>query len=93
VPYRLATIPVPWRLEQSHMMFIGTTGAGKTTELKKLVTQARARGHRCVIFDLTGSFVESFYNAETDTILNTMDKRCKPWQRDGFTTLRISTNR
>lgn len=75
------------------MMFIGTTGAGKTTELKKLVTQARARGHRCVIFDLTGSFVESFYNAETDTILNTMDKRCKPWQRDGFTTLRISTNR
>jgi len=79
VPYRLATIPVPWRLEQSHMMFIGTTGAGKTTELKKLVTQARARGHRCVIFDLTGSFVESFYNPETDTILNTMDKRCKPW--------------
>ncbi|WP_103727492.1 type IV secretion system DNA-binding domain-containing protein [Novosphingobium sp. HII-3] len=79
VPYKLATIPVPWRLEQSHMMFIGTTGAGKTTELKKLVTQARARGHRCVIFDLTGSFVESFYNPETDTILNTMDKRCKPW--------------
>ena len=79
VPYRLATVPVPWRLEQSHMMFIGTTGAGKTTELKKLVTQARARGHRCVIFDLTGSFVESFYNPDTDTILNTMDKRCKPW--------------
>jgi len=79
VPYRLATIPVPWRLEQSHMMFIGTTGAGKTTELKKLVTQARARGHRCIIFDLTGSFVESFYNPGTDTILNTMDKRCKPW--------------
>ncbi|WP_103727322.1 type IV secretion system DNA-binding domain-containing protein [Novosphingobium sp. HII-3] len=79
VPYRLATIPYPWRLEQSHAMFIGTTGAGKTTELKKLVTQARARGHRCVIFDLTGSFVESFYNPKTDTILNTMDKRCKPW--------------
>lgn len=79
VPYKLATIPYPWRLEQSHAMFIGTTGAGKTTELKKLVTQARARGHRCVIFDLTGSFVESFYNPDTDTILNTMDNRCKPW--------------
>ncbi|MFC0205313.1 type IV secretion system DNA-binding domain-containing protein [Novosphingobium soli] len=79
VPYRLATVPYPWRLEQSHAMFIGTTGAGKTTELKKLVTQARARGHRCVIFDLTGSFVESFYNPETDTILNTMDRRCRPW--------------
>ena len=78
-PYKLATVPYPWRLEQSHAMFIGTTGSGKTTELKKLVTQARTRGHRCVIFDLTGSFVESFYNPDTDVILNTMDKRCKPW--------------
>lgn len=60
-------------------MFIGTTGSDKTTELNKLVTQARTRGHRCVIFDLTGSFVESFFNPETDTILNTMDTRCKPW--------------
>lgn len=78
-PYRLAGVPVPWRLEQSHAMFIGTTGAGKTTELKKLVTQARARGHRCVIFDLTGTFVESFYDEETDIILNPMDRRCQPW--------------
>lgn len=78
-PYRLAGVPYPWRLEQSHAMFIGTTGAGKTTELKKLVTQARARGHRCVIFDLTGTFVESFYDPDTDVILNPMDKRCQPW--------------
>lgn len=78
-PYRLAGIPYPWRLEQSHAMFIGTTGAGKTTELKKIVTQARARGHRCVIFDLTGSFVENFYNPETDVLLNTMDRRCQAW--------------
>ncbi len=79
VPYRLAGVPVPWRLEQSHCMLIGTTGAGKTTELKKLVTQARERGHRCVIFDLTGTFVESFYDEEIDIILNPMDRRCKPW--------------
>ena len=78
-PYMLAGLPVPWRLEQSHAMFIGTTGAGKTTELKKLVTQARARGHRCVIFDLTGTFVENFFNKETDVILNPMDRRCEPW--------------
>jgi len=79
VPYQFATLPYPWRLEQSHAMLIGTTGAGKTTELKKLVVQARRRGHRCVIFDLTGSFVESFYNPKTDVILNPMDKRCQPW--------------
>ena len=78
-PYKLAGLPVPWRLEQSHAMFVGTTGAGKTTELKKIVRQARARGQRCVIFDLTGSFVENFYNPKTDVILNPMDKRCQPW--------------
>lgn len=79
VPYTLAGIPFPWRLEQSHGMLVGTTGAGKTTEMKPLVAQAIRRGHRCVIFDLTGSFVENFYNPHTDAILNTMDLRCKPW--------------
>ena len=79
VPYQLAGLPFPWRLEQSHAMLLGTTGSGKTTAMKPLVSQARARGHRCVIFDLTGSFVESFYNPTTDVILNTMDRRCEPW--------------
>lgn len=79
VPYQFATVPMPWRLEQSHAMLIGTTGSGKTTELKKIVRQARGRGHRCVIFDLTGSFVESFYDPKTDIILNPMDRRCQPW--------------
>lgn len=79
VPYNLAGLPYPWRLEQNHAMFVGTTGAGKTTALKKIVTQARTCGHRCVIFDLTGSFVESFYDPTRDKILNPMDRRCQPW--------------
>lgn len=79
VPYRIAGIPYPWRLEQSHTMLIGTTGTGKTTQLRSHVSQIRARGHRAVIFDLTGAFVESFYDPETDVILNPMDERCAPW--------------
>ena len=78
-PYVIAGIPYPWRLEQSHTMLIGTTGTGKTTQLRSLVSQLRARGHRAVIFDLTGTFVESFYRPETDKILNPMDNRCTPW--------------
>lgn len=78
-PYRIAGIAYPWRLEQSHTMLIGTTGAGKTTQLRSIVKQLRERGHSAVIFDLTGAFVESFYNPETDVILNPMDQRCRPW--------------
>ena len=78
-PYTIAGIAYPWRLEQSHTMLIGTTGAGKTTQLRSLVKQLRERGHSAVIFDLTGAFVESFFNPETDVILNPMDQRCRPW--------------
>ena len=59
--------------------FEGGEGAGKTTQLRSLVRQARERGHRCVIFDLTGAFVEAFYDDERDVILNPMDERCPPW--------------
>lgn len=79
LPYLLAGIAYPWRLEQSHTMLIGTTGAGKTTQLRSLVRQLRARGHRAVIFDLTGAFVEAFYRPEADIILNPMDERCPAW--------------
>lgn len=79
VPYSIAGIPYPWRLEQSHTMLIGTTGTGKTTQLRSHVSQIRARGHRAVIFDLTGTFVETFFDPKTDVILNPMDERCAPW--------------
>jgi len=79
VPYSMAGIAYPWRLEQTHAMLIGTTGAGKTTQLRKMVLEARERGHRCVVFDLTGAFVEAFYEQGRDHILNPMDLRCPPW--------------
>lgn len=79
VPYRIAGVPYPWRFEQTHAMLVGSTGTGKTTILKDIIVQARERGHRCVIFDLTGTFVQSFYREGHDVILNSMDERCPPW--------------
>jgi type IV conjugative transfer system coupling protein TraD len=78
-PYRLAELPYPWRLEQSHGMLVGTTGTGKTVALSALVDQIRERDHRAVIFDLTGTFVERFYEERRDTILNPLDARCPQW--------------
>jgi type IV conjugative transfer system coupling protein TraD len=78
-PYALAGVPFPWRLEQSHAMLIGTTGTGKTVALRDLLQQVRQRGARAVVFDLTGAFIEAFYDPERDTILNPLDARCPMW--------------
>ncbi len=78
-PYTLAGVPFPWRLEQSHAILIGTTGTGKTVSLRNLLSQVRARQHRAVIFDLTGAFIEAFYDPSRDIILNPLDQRCPQW--------------
>lgn len=78
-PYQLAGVPFPWRLEQSHAMLIGTTGTGKTVAMRDLLRQVRERGQRAVVFDLTGAFIEAFFDEETDTILNPLDARCPMW--------------
>lgn len=78
-PSRLAKVTYPWRLEQSHAMLIGTTGMGKTVALSDMIEEARARGQRGVIFDLTGTFIEQFYDPSRDVILNPLDARCPQW--------------
>ena len=77
--YSIAGVPYPWRTEQAHTIMIGSTGTGKTTQMRALIAQMRARRDRAVVFDLTGAYVEAFYNPQTDTILNPMDERCPSW--------------
>ncbi|MBY8335575.1 type IV secretion system DNA-binding domain-containing protein [Alteriqipengyuania sp. NZ-12B] len=78
-PAHLARVSWPWRLEQSHAMLVGTTGTGKTVVLTELADEIRQRGERAVIFDLTGAFIETFYEPERDIILNPLDARCPAW--------------
>lgn len=78
-PAHLGGVSWPWRREQSHAMLVGTTGTGKTVALTDLVAEIRERGERAVIFDLTGAFIETFYEADRDVILNPLDARCPSW--------------
>jgi type IV conjugative transfer system coupling protein TraD len=54
-------------------------GAGKSTMIRELLGQVRTRGKKAVVFDLTGSFIEAFYDADRDIILNPFDARCPHW--------------
>ncbi len=78
-PSHLADVEWPWRLEQSHTMLVGTTGTGKTVALSELLAEARSRGQRAVVFDLTGAFIEAFFDPTRDVILNPLDARCPSW--------------
>jgi type IV conjugative transfer system coupling protein TraD len=78
-PYTVAGIPFPYHLEQSHFMTLGTTGSGKTTVFRKLLQEMREREDAAVVFDLTGAYVEAFYDPTRDTILNPADARCPAW--------------
>lgn len=65
--------------EIQHMMIDGTTGAGKSVALRKLVRWIRKRGDKAIIYDKGCTFVGKFYNPEIDTILNPFDERCANW--------------
>jgi type IV conjugative transfer system coupling protein TraD len=65
--------------EMQHLLLPGTTGAGKTNMLKELLAQIKVQNDRAIIFDVTGEFVDRFYNPETDVILNPLREDSVCW--------------
>ena len=76
----LAGVPVPESDETKHFKMIGTTGTGKSTAIRELLTGALERGDRAVIADPDGSYLDSFYDPDRgDQILNPFDSRAARW--------------
>ena len=78
-PYSIAGIPYPERTETQHTIVSGTTGSGKTVLISDLVSQIRARGERCVIYDKMGSYTRSFFDPGRDVLMNPLDARAPRW--------------
>ena len=78
-PYSVAGIPYPERTETQHTIVSGTTGSGKTVLISDLVSQIRARGERCVLYDKMGSYTRSFFDARRDVLMNPLDARAPRW--------------
>ncbi len=75
---------VPELDETKHFKIIGTTGTGKTTVIRELLTGALNRGHRAVIADPDGGYMKLFLQpARGDVILNPFDRRSARWDLFG----------
>ena len=72
-------LPLVKGSETQHLLLTGTTGAGKTNMLKELLPQIKKQRQRAIVFDLTGEFVDRFYNPETDHILNPLQEGGVGW--------------
>jgi type IV secretory pathway TraG/TraD family ATPase VirD4 len=85
----LAGQPVAEGDETKHFKMIGTTGTGKSTAIRELLSGALERGDRAVIADPDGSYLEEFYDpSRGDQILNPFDSRAARWDLFGeMTTL------
>jgi Type IV secretion-system coupling protein DNA-binding domain len=59
---------------------IGTTGTGKSTAIRELLTGALERGDRAVIADPDGSYMNRFYDpTRGDVILNPFEAKAARW--------------
>ena len=76
----LAGIPVAEQDETKHFKFLGTTGTGKSTAIREMLSAALARGDRAVIADPDGGYLSHFYDAgRGDVILNPFDPDSMKW--------------
>ncbi len=65
--------------ECEHFLFTGSPGSGKSTAIKEVLDQVRARGQRAIVFDPSGEYIEPYYREGVDVIMNPLDARGAIW--------------
>lgn len=65
--------------EVQHVLIDGTTGAGKSVMLRKLLRWIRKRGDKAIIYDKGCTFTSKFFDPSQDILLNPFDERCANW--------------
>ena len=79
-PFQIMFGQVPWpkALENMHALIVGTTGVGKSTLLRQILSRIRAKGGRAIVVDLNGEFAAKFL-IDGDKIFNPFDKKSVRW--------------
>ncbi len=76
---KFAGLPLVKGSERQHLLLTGTTGTGKTNMLNELLPQIRAQKERAIIVDLTGTFVDRFFDSKIDKLLNPFEENTQHW--------------
>jgi hypothetical protein len=80
----LAGMPIAPLDETKHFKLIGTTGTGKSTAIRELLTGALRRGDRAIIADPDGGYLSRFADpARGDIVLNPFDPASSKWDLFG----------
>jgi type IV secretory pathway TraG/TraD family ATPase VirD4 len=76
----LGSAPIATLDETKHFKLIGTTGTGKSTAIRELLTCALRRGDRAVISDPQGGYLGRFWQSHRgDVILNPFEPDSRRW--------------
>jgi len=76
---KISNIELPYRFDKSHVLLIGSTGTGKSVNIREALESIRAQGKRAIVYDVAGNFIRHFYREGRDIILNPMDLRSHSW--------------
>jgi hypothetical protein len=80
----LAGLPVAPFDETKHFKLIGTTGTGKSTAIRELLTGALDRGDRAIIADPDGGYLSRFKDTSRgDIVLNPFESESLKWDLFG----------
>ncbi|WP_320197181.1 type IV secretion system DNA-binding domain-containing protein (plasmid) [Agrobacterium rosae] len=75
----IAGVPYPPGHERMHTAIAASTGAGKTTALRGLLTSIRARGDRAIVLDNNSEFLRAFHRPG-DIIMSPFNKESPGWR-------------
>lgn len=75
---RIGGVPYPVSAEVQGITMVGAPGTGKTSAIIQLMQSALDRGHRAIVLDPNGEFLERFWR-DGDAILNPFDLRTEGW--------------
>jgi type IV secretory pathway TraG/TraD family ATPase VirD4 len=76
---KIKNVPLVLGSETQHIMITGGTGSGKTNCLHHLLKQIRNNRQKAVVIDTTGMFVEKYFRADKDFILNPTHPKSEEW--------------